>query len=66
MNNALKIVLAVATLFTTLGMLGLAVWGVTASQWGLALTCLLLAGGFGYFSYRDYKFFFGAKNGSTK
>ena len=57
----LKVALAVATVLTTLGTLTITVWGVVAAQWGLAATCLLLTAGFGYFSYRDYKLFFGPK-----
>jgi len=60
--NPFRVVIAVATLLTTLAMLGLSVFALTLPHFGLFFTCLLLTGGFGYFSYRDYKFFFGKKN----
>lgn len=58
MPIALRIVLAIATLLTTLFLTGLFVYALFIAQWGLAITCLLLSLGFGYFDYMDYKFFF--------
>lgn len=66
MDKILRVILAVATLLTALGTLGLGVYALTIAQWGLFATCLLLTGGFGFFVYRDYKFFFGDKGESSK
>lgn len=58
MPIALRIVLAIATLLTTLFFLGLLVYALGIGSWGLAITCLFLGSGFGYFNYMDYRFFF--------
>jgi positive regulator of sigma E activity len=67
MENPLKVVLAVATLLTNVFIAGLFVWTVFFSQLAgqpkvlLAVTCALLLPAFSYFSFRDFKTFFGPK-----
>ncbi len=58
---ALRIVLSIATLLTSLFMLGLSIYGLVVQQWILTVVCLFLTAGFGYFNYIDYKFFFTPK-----
>jgi len=69
MSKVLRIFLAILTLLTVLAMLGFCVLALTIPNVGMFVVCLLLAVGFGYFSYRDYEFFFGRKpndnDGST-
>jgi hypothetical protein len=62
MNPVFRIVLAVLTLLTVLALLGFAVFALTIPHVGLFIVCLMLAAGFGVFSYRDYVFFFGGKS----
>jgi hypothetical protein len=68
MNRTLRIILAVATLLTTLGALGFGVYGLTIPHVGLSVTCFVLAAMFGLFVYHDYQYFFGKKAdaGQTK
>lgn len=72
MENPLKVVLAVATLLTNVFIVGLFTWTVFFSQLTgqpkvlLAVTCALLLPAFSYFSYRDYKSFFGPKPTNTQ
>lgn len=61
MPPVLRIILAIATLLTTLFLLGLAIFALTVPHWGLFFVCLFLAAGFGYFDYADYKHFFPPK-----
>jgi hypothetical protein len=65
MPIALRIVLAIATLLTTLFLLGLGVYGLVTGSIGLAITCLFMGAGFGYFDYIDYRFFFMKKTVAT-
>lgn len=62
MPQALRIILAIATLLTALGALGLGVWSLVTGQ-PLLLTIVggMLAAGFGVFVYHDYQYFFGKK-----
>lgn len=64
MSKALRIILAIATLLTTLAMLAFAIYGLTIPHIGLAVVCFTLAAGFGLFVYHDYQYFFGSKNDS--
>lgn len=61
MNNVLRIILAVLTLLSALGMLGLSIFAITIPHIGLSLTCFVLAVGLSLFCYRDFQFFFGKK-----
>lgn len=63
MNKVLRIILAVATLATVLALTAGAVWSfATGKPLLLGVVCTMLAGGFGIFSYSDYKYFFGKKS----
>jgi hypothetical protein len=63
MTQALRIILAILTLLTVLGCAAGAVWSfATGKPALLGVVCTLLAGGFGVFSYNDYKYFFGKKS----
>jgi len=61
MPQTIRIIVAILTLLTVLAMLGFAVFALTIPHAGLFIVCLVLALGFGYFSYADYKRFFGKK-----
>lgn len=66
MNLALRIVLAIATLLTTLCMLGLGIWSLVSGKPALlTIVCAMLSAGFGLFVYHDYQFFFGKKTNDT-
>ena len=63
MNNVLRIILSVATLATVLATAVGAVWSfATGKPPLLGIVCMLLAAGFGVFSYYDYQHFFGKKS----
>ncbi len=63
MNQTVRIILAIATLLTTLGCVGLAIWSFIAhTPVLLGITCLMLAFGFGIFVVKDYEYFFGKKS----
>jgi hypothetical protein len=66
MTKTLKIILAGATLLTTLATLGLTVFALTIPHWGLFATCLALTLMFGLFVRNDYAYFFGKKNDAGK
>lgn len=66
MAKTLKIILAGATLLTTLTALGFAVFALTIPHWGLFATCLALTLMFGLFVRNDYAYFFGKKNDAGK
>lgn len=62
MVKGLQIVLAIVTLLTTLGALGLGIWSVaTAAPVILSVISGMLTAGFGLFVYNDYQRFFGKK-----
>lgn len=65
MPLALRIGLAIATLLTTLFLLGLAIFALTVPYWGLFVTCLFVAAGFGVFNYMDIKYFLNLKKVAT-
>jgi len=58
-----RIILAVATLLTTLAMAGLGVWAFVHGHIGMGISQTLLTLGFGFFVFHDYQFFFGKKTG---
>jgi len=56
MINVLNVLGKILTFLTFLFCLGLTAWSVTSSQpFILSLVGMLLAGGFGYFSFMDVK-----------
>lgn len=62
MSNVLRIILAVATVLTTLAMVtGSVLSFVDGLPPLMGVTCGLLAVGFGFFVYHDYQYFFGKK-----
>ena len=63
MNQAMRIVIAILTLLTTLGLAGLSVWSLATGK-PVLLTIVggLLTFGFGLFVKHDYDYFFGKKS----
>jgi len=60
--KAIKITVASATALTNVAIIGGLVWSVaTGKPVILPVTLGALLAGFGYFSYRDYLYFFGKK-----
>ena len=60
--STIKYVVVGATLLTNVALLGGIVWSVaTGKPIILPVTLGALGAGFGYFSYRDYLYFFGKK-----
>ena len=60
--KAIKITVASATALTNVAIIGGLVWSVVAGKPViLPVTLGALLAGFGYFSYRDYLYFFGKK-----
>jgi hypothetical protein len=60
--SPVKYAVAGATALTNVGLLGGLVWSIATHQTiGLPITLAMLLAGFGYFSYRDYLYFFGKK-----
>lgn len=62
MTRTIKIIVAVATLLTTLAMLGFTIFGLTIPHWGLTITCLALTILLGFFVRNDYYYFFQKKD----
>lgn len=63
MTNVLRIILAIATLLTVLGLVVGTVWSfVDKLPPLLGITCGLLAVGFSFFVKNDYQYFFGKKS----
>ncbi len=61
-SKAIKVTVAVATALTNVAVLGGFVWSIaTGKPVILPVTLAMLGAGFGYFSYRDYLYFFGNK-----
>lgn len=60
--KTIRIVTASATALTNVALLGGAVWSIAAGLPVIApITLGALLAGFGYFSYADYRYFFGKK-----
>lgn len=59
MNKVARAIISLATLITLILLLVGMVWGVAVKIPIMAVTCLLLSLGFGLFSYRDFKYYFG-------
>jgi hypothetical protein len=60
--STIKYVVAGATLLTNVAIAGGLVWSIaTGKPVILPVTLGMLGAGFGYFSYRDYLYFFGKK-----
>lgn len=60
--SPVKYIVAGATALTNVAILGGLGWGIATHQPPLLdITLAMLLAGFGYFSYRDYLFFFGKK-----
>jgi hypothetical protein len=60
--KTIKVVTASATALTNVALLGGLVWSVaTGKPVILPVTLGALLAGFGYFSYADYRYFFGKK-----
>ncbi len=66
MTRTIKTILAIATLLTTLAMLGLTIFGLTIPHWGLAISCFALTIMFGLFVRNDYYYFFQKKDEPAK
>jgi heme A synthase len=66
MARTLKIIIAIATLLTTLAMLGVTIYGLTIPHWGLVISCFALTILLGFFVRNDYYYFFQKKDDSTK
>lgn len=64
MSKTLKIILAIATLLSTLTVLGFGVYGLVLPHAGLAVCCFALTILFGFFVRNDYYYFFGKKPAS--
>lgn len=63
MVQVLRIILAIATLLTTLGCAAGSVWSfATGKPALLGVTCALLTVGFSFFVKNDYNYFFGKKS----
>ena len=61
-TKTIKVVTAIATALTNVALLGGLVWSVaTGKPVILPVTLGALLLGFGYFSFSDYKYFFGQK-----
>lgn len=56
--NPVRIIVSVLTLLVLITTVVLAVLALTIPSVGLFVTCLMIAAGFGYFSYRDFRYFF--------
>jgi heme/copper-type cytochrome/quinol oxidase subunit 3 len=62
MSQILRIILAIATLLIASGAFGLGVWSMVEGKPPvLSATFITLALGFGFFTFHDYKYFFGQK-----
>ncbi len=62
-TKVMRVVLAVATLLTTLAVGAGAVWSfATGKPPLLGITCTLLTVGFSFFVKNDYNYFFGKKS----
>ena len=65
--NIIRIILIIVTLVIMIACLCRVVFALTIPHFGMAVVCLALAVSFGFFAYRDYQYFFGAKsNDNTK
>lgn len=63
MTQVLRIILAIATLLTTLSMAAGCVWSfATGKPPLLGIVCGMLTVGFGFFVKHDYDYFFGKKS----
>lgn len=62
MTQVLRIMLAIATLLTTLGLAGMSVWSLATGKPALlSIVGVMLTVGFGFFVKHDYDYFFGQK-----
>lgn len=60
MSKVFRIVLAIATLMTTIIMVGLAAFAVSVAKWDVFFVSVMLALSFGILNIIDYEDFFGA------
>jgi len=60
--KTIKVVTASATALTNIALIGGIVWSIATGKPAiLSVTFGALLAGFGYFSYADYRYFFGKK-----
>ncbi len=60
MSRVFRIALAIATLMTTITMIGLAIFAISTAKWSVFFVCAMLALSFGILNIIDYEYFFGA------